>query len=68
MQRSSSGGRRGALSTRDNVQKVIENKIYVGSNATSTLSQKLDDIKKEISRQYQHKFSTEKKASVARER
>lgn len=67
MQRSSSGSRRttGANSHRPELNRIVENRIFISnSSAQPNLSQKLDDIKKQISRQYQKTFSTERKQSV----
>lgn len=67
MQRSSSGSRRttGANSYRPELNRIVENRIFISnSSAQPNLSQKLDDIKKQISRQYQKTFSTERKQSV----
>jgi len=49
MQRSSSGSRKGtgASSHRSELNRVIENRIYIGnSSGQPNLSQKLDDIKR----------------------
>jgi hypothetical protein len=68
MQRSSSSTRRVTpTSHRDgSLNRIIENRIFINNSSTQpNLSQKLDDIKREISKQYQKKFSTERKQSVS---
>lgn len=64
MQRSSSGSKRSPAPPPPGLQRVIENRIFI-NNAQTNLTQKLDEIKKEITKQYQKKFSTERKQSVS---